>query len=269
MSETTAPTPASISSPTGAPPAPVQAGPAVGFLALMRWSLAATGAMLPLIVIVQAMLAAGIIIGFGLVIGEITPESALFLSTGAPTILLLTVGLVIVPQGVSRARASGALDYQRSLPVARPLLLLVDLVVWALIALPGVAVGLLAARLRFDLSYSFDWPLLIAASVLVTTMATAVGYAIAVSLPPVPAQLVSQVLVFFVLLFSPITFPAERLPQWFQLLHDVLPIRPAADLLRAGIAAHSVSAEPRDLVVLVAWTALGLLVTGRALVRRR
>src|SRR5699024_9957975 len=125
---------------------------------------------------------------------------------------------------------------------------------WTLISLPGVAVGLLVARLRFALSFSFDWPLLIVAALLVTTMATAVGYAIAVSLPPVPAQLVSQVLVFFVLLFSPITFPAEQLPAWFQVLHDQLPIRPAADLLRAGIASQSFTAELRDLLVLLAWT---------------
>lgn len=251
------------------PLAPVRTGTLTGFLALMRWSLASTGAMLPLIVVIQAMLAAGIILGFGFVIGDITPQAALFLSTGAPTILLLTIGLVIVPQGVSRARASGAFDYQRALPVARPLLMIVDLVVWALIALPGVAVGLLVARLRFDLSFSFDWPLLVLASLLVTTMATAVGYAIAVSMPPMPAQMLSQVLVFFVLLFSPITFPLEQLPQWFQMLHDVLPIRPAADLLRAGIASESFTAELRDLLVLVAWTALGLVVTARALMRRR
>lgn len=251
------------------PLAPVRTGTVTALLALMRWSLASTGAMLPLIVIVQAMLAAGIILGFGLVIGDITPQGALFLSTGAPTILLLTIGLVIVPQGVSRARASGAFDYQRALPVARPLVMIVDLVVWALIALPGVAVGLLVARLRFDLTFSFDWPLLVFASLLVTTMATAVGYAIAVSMPPMPAQMLSQVLVFFVLLFSPITFPVEQLPQWFQMLHDVLPIRPAADLLRAGIAAESFTAELRDLLVLAAWTALGLVLTARALMRRR
>lgn len=257
--------------PSGAPEpiAPIQVSPGTGFITLMRWSLASTGAMLPLIVIIQAMLAAGIIIGFGFVIGEVTPEGALFLSTGAPTILLLTIGLVIVPQGVSRARASGAFDYQRALPVARPLLLIVDLVVWSLIALPGVAVGLLVAWLRFDLSFSFDWPLLIAASLLITTMATAVGYAIAVSMSPMPAQMVSQVLVFFVLLFSPITFPAAQLPSWLQVLHDFLPIRPAADLLRAGVAADVFTASGRDLMVLIAWTGLGLLVTGRALVRRR
>lgn len=263
MSETTAPTVAPR------PIAPTQVTAWTGFLALMRWSLASTGAMLPLIIIVQTMLAVGLIIGFGFVIGDVTADVALHLSTGAPTVLLLTVGLVIVPQGVSRARASGAFDYQRALPVARLVLLLVDLVVWALIALPGVAVGLLVAWLHFDLTYSFDWPLLIAAPLLITTMSTAVGYAIAVSMSPMPAQMVSQVLVFFVLLFSPITFPAEQLPQWFQALHDYLPIRPAADLLRAGIAGDVFTAHGRDLLVLIAWTGLGLLVTGRALVRRR
>lgn len=264
MSEATA-----VPIPRPHPLAPVQVSLGTSFRTMMHWSLAATGAMLPLIVLIQAMLAAGIIIGFGFVIPDITPASALFLSSGAPTILLLTIGLVIVPQGVSRAKASGAFDYQRALPVARPLLLLVDLVVWALIALPGVAVGLLVAWLRFELTFSFDWPLLILASLLVTTMATAVGYAIAVSLQPMLAQMVSQVLVFFVLLFSPITFPASQLPEWFQTVHVVLPIQPAADLMRAGIASGSFTADARDLLVLALWTALGLLITTRALVRRK
>ncbi|WP_114854042.1 ABC transporter permease [Brachybacterium sp. YJGR34] len=257
----TAPHPPSIT--------PVQVSPWRSLGMLLRWSLASIGAMLPLIVVVQAMLAAGIVIGFGLLIPDITAEAALFLSSGAPTILLLTIGLVIVPQGVARARASGALDYQRALPVARPLLLAVDLVVWTLIALPGVAIGLLVGHLRYDLAFSFDWPLLILASLLVTTMATSVGYAIAVSFPAMLAQLLSQVLVFFVLLFSPITFPASQLPDWFQRVHEVLPIQPAADLLRAGIAADTFTASGRDLLVLTLWTALGLLVTLRALVRRR
>lgn len=267
MSETTAaPT---VSAPRSEPVAPTRASLWTGFRAMLRWSLASTGAMLPLIVVVQAVLAAGIIIGFGFLIPDITPESALFLSSGAPTILLLTIGLVIVPQGISRAKAAGAFDYQRALPVARPLLLVVDLVVWALIALPGVAVGLLVAWLRYDIAFAFDWPLLIVASLLVTTMATAVGYAIAVSLQPMLAQMVSQVLVFFVLLFSPITFPAGQLPSWFQTLHAALPIQPAADLMRAGIASDAFAAGGRDLLVLVLWTALGLLVTTRALVRRK
>lgn len=268
MHETTAVS-AAPSRPGPDPIAPVQVGPWSSFRTLLRWSLASIGAMLPLIVVVQAMLAAGIVVGFGFLIPGITPDSALFLSSGTPTILLLTIGLVIVPQGVSRARASGALDYQRALPVARPLLLLVDLVVWTLIAVPGVAIGLLVAWLRYDLVLSFDWPLLVLVSLLVATMATAVGYAIAVTLPAMPAQLVSQVLVFFVLLFSPITFPVGQLPGWFQALHAVLPVQSAADLMRAAIASDVFTADGTDLLVLASWTALGLLLTTRALVRRR
>lgn len=249
--------------------APVQVSLWASFRTLVRWSMASIGPMLPLIVVVQAALAAGIVLGFGLLIPDITSDASLFLASGAPTILLLTIGLVVVPQGVSRARASGALDYQRALPVSRPLLLAVDLAVWTAVALPGVAIGLLVAWLRYDLVYSFDWPVLVISSVLVTTMATAVGYAIAVSMPAMLAQLISQVLVFFVLLFSPIAFPAERLPDWFQLVHTVLPVQPAADLVRAGIASDIFTASGRDLLVLTVWTALGLLVSLRALTRRR
>lgn len=255
--------------PRSATIAPVQVSVGTSFLTLARWSLASIGAMLPLIVVIQAALAAGIVIGFGFLIPGITPESALFLASGAPTILLLTIGLVIVPQGVSRARASGELDYQRALPVSRPLLLLVDLMVWILIALPGVAIGLVVAWLRYDVAFTFDWPLLILVSILVTAMATSVGYAIAVALPAMLAQLLSQVLVFFVMLFSPITFPASQLPEWFRSLHAVLPIQPAADLLRAGVAAEAFPADGRDLLVLASWTALGLVVTFLALVRRK
>lgn len=251
------------------PLSPVQVSLWTSFSALLRWSLASIGAMLPLIVVVQAMLAAGIVVGFGFLIPDITPETALFLASGAPTILLLVIGLVIVPQGVSRARASGALDYQRALPTSRLLTLLVDLVVWTLIALPGVAIGLVMAWWRYDVSFSFDWPLLVLVSVLVTTMATALGYAIAVTFPAMLAQLLSQVLVFFVLLFSPITFAAGQLPDWFQAMHKVLPFQPAADLMRSGIASEAFPAQASDLLVLSLWTALGLLVTSLALSRRK
>ncbi|WP_152188164.1 ABC transporter permease [Georgenia satyanarayanai] len=249
-------------------PAPVQVSLGTTYTTLLRWQVAQIGPLLPLVVVIQALLAAGIIIGFGFLIPDIDPATALFLSTGAPTVLLLTIGLVIVPQGVARARTDGTFAYMRSLPLARPLLLAADLTVWLLIALPSVAVGVVVAQLRYDLDLSFDWPVLVAAALLVTLMATAVGYAIAVSLQPMLAQLVTQVLVFFVLLFSPITFPASQLPTWFQTVHDVLPARPGADLLRAGLASDVFDASGRDLLVLVVWCVLGVAVTLRALVRR-
>ncbi|NLG20333.1 MAG: ABC transporter permease, partial [Actinomycetales bacterium] len=158
--------------------------------------------------------------------------------------------------------------YMRSMPVWRPLLLAADLTVWVIVALPSVAVAVLVAIWRYRITLSLDWPVLVAGTVLVTVTAAAVGYAIAVTLPPLLAQLVTQVLVFFVLLFSPITFPLEQLPQWFQAVHDWLPARPGADLVRAGLASDTFAASGRDLLVLAAWCVAGLTVSLRALVRR-
>lgn len=251
------------------PVAPVETSLWVSFRTLLRWQLAQLGPMLPLLIVIQALLAAGIIIGFGLIIPDITEESALFLSTGAPSVLVFTMGLVLVPQAVAQSRAAGTFTYMRSLPLPRPLLLVGELLVWSMIALPSVAVAVLVAWPYYDLSLSLDWPVLLASTVLLATTSTAVGYAIAVTLPPMLAQLISQVLVFFVLLFSPVTYPADRLPDWFQWVHDVLPIRPGADLLRAGLASEAFEASARDLMVLLAWCLVGVFVSVRALVRRR
>ncbi|AUS81409.1 ABC transporter permease [Actinoalloteichus sp. AHMU CJ021] len=259
---------------TLSPPAPRSAGvpPRIGIWLsygnLLRWMMAQTGAMLPFVIVVQALLAAGIIIGFGFVIPDIDTSSAQFLSTGTPTVLLMFIGLVMVPHSVAQARTTGTFTYLRSLPVPRPLLLMADLAIWLLVALPSVAVAVVVAHLRYGFGYSFDWPVLLTASILAAVTATAVGYAIAVSLPPLITQLVTQVLVFFVMLFSPVTFPASQLPTWFQAVHDVLPFRAAADLLRAGLLADTYTASWRDLVVLLAWCALGVAVGIRALTRR-
>lgn len=235
---------------------------------LLRWTMAQIGAMLPFVIVVQALLAASIIIGFGFIIPDIDTSSAQFLSTGAPTVLLMVIGLVMVPHGVAQARTTGAFTYLRTLPVPRPLLLLAELTIWLAVCLPSVAVAVLVAQLRYGFGYSFNWPVLLTASILIAVTAAAVGYAIAVMLPPLITQLVTQILVFFVMLFSPVTFPASQLPAWFQTVHDVLPFRPAADLLRAGLLADTYTTTWQDFLVILAWCALGVTVGIRALVRR-
>jgi ABC-2 type transport system permease protein len=257
-----------IAVPTPLPGARPRAAISTAYLTLLRWQLAKLGPILPLVVIVQVLMAAGLVIGFGFLIPDITPAAALFLSTGVPTVLLLTIGFVLVPNMVSQARLDGTFAYQRALPVPRPLLLLADLTVWSLVALPGIAVAMVIAWLRYDLALAVNWPLLVATAVTITVTATAVGYMIAVALPPALSQLVSQALVFFVLLFSPVSFPTGQLPGWFQAVHDVLPIRPAADLLRAALASGTFEVRGRDLAVLLAWCVVGVLVSVRALVRR-
>lgn len=236
---------------------------------MVRWNLAQTGMMLPVIIVVQAMLATGLIVGFGFLIPDIDDVTALRLSTGTPTVLLLMLGLVIVPQGVSTARTNGTFTYLRSLPVPRTLLLMADLLTWLAVALPGMVLALVVAVWRFGISFEFAWGTLLLGAALVTITATAVGYAIAVSVQPMAALALTQVLGFLVMLFSPINFPAQQLPDWYQKLHHYLPVESGANLIRAGLASGTFQWHWRDLAVLSVWTVIGLAISLRALSTRR
>ena len=245
------------------------ATPMTSYTTLVRWTLSQIGAFMPLIVVIQAVLAAGMIIGFGLLVPSIDDATILFLSTGAPTVMLLLIGLVIVPQGVATARNNGTFHYLRTLPAPRWLHFFADLTVWILVAAPSLVVAVLVARWHYDVAFTIDVPVLVAGTLLVTVTGTSVGYAIAVMFPPMISQVLTQVLAFFVMLFSPINYPASQLPQWFQTVHDYLPFESGAALIRAGLASAQFDWEWSDLATLAAWAIVGVVISLRALVRRR
>lgn len=234
---------------------------------LTQWQLRRQSASLPILVIVQALLAVGTVLGFGIIMGEMSGTAALFLATGAPTVTLITVGLVMAPQMLSQAKTEGSSAWMMTLPVPRLAFLAADLTVWTLVALPGTLLALVAGVARYGIELSIA-PWALPAAVLVSLTAAAVGYAMAAVLPPTIAQLMTQLLIFAILLFSPITFPAERLPDWLAGLHRVLPVEPMAELIRAGLAQDAFAVPASSVAVLLAWCAGAVLLAAVALRRR-
>ena len=236
-------------------------------LLLAQWQFRRQAQALPLLVVVQVFLAIATVIGYGLIVGDPSPEVALYLATGAPTVTLITVGLVMTPQMLVQAKTEGSLDWLRTLPVPRSLFLVSDLLVWTLLALPGMILGVLAGALRFDITLS-PAPWLVGAAVLVSVTAASVGYAMATLLPPAVAQLLTQMLIFIVMLFSPVSYPADRLPEWLATVHEFLPIEPMAQLIRAGLAHDQFTVPGRSLVVLGVWCVASVLGAVAALRRQ-
>ncbi|WP_336250530.1 ABC transporter permease [Stomatohabitans albus] len=250
-------------------PDPVRTSPIRTYLTLLQWSFISTRPALPLIIAVQMLMGVSIIVGFGLLIPSLDLQTAMFLSSGAPTVMLSLVGFVVVPQALSEARANGLLDYQRSLPIPRMLLLCCDFTVWLFITLPGVAMGIVTGQLYYGFVFPIDWPLLFISAVLVALMSTAIGYAVAMACPRMIAMVVSQLLAFFVMLFSPISFPPSALPSWFQTVHLWLPFQAAGDLIRSALLPVQYPLELRDIAILGIWTLIGLVIASRILVRRQ
>jgi ABC-2 type transport system permease protein len=234
---------------------------------LVQWQFRRMSSFLPMLVVVQILLAVTTVLGYGLLVGTPPPEQALYLATGASTVTLVMVGLVMTPQLVAQARTEGSLDWMRTLPVPRTVFLGADLALWTLIALPGMVLGVVAGALKFDVHLSLS-PWLPLAAVAVSLTSACVGYAIACLLPPQVAQLASQVLVFVVLLFSPVSFPASRLPGWLATAHHWLPIEPMADAIRATLVRDSFAMPARSTAVLGVWLAASVAGAAWALRRR-
>ncbi len=234
---------------------------------LLQWQFRRMSRLLPLLVVVQILLAATTVLGYGLLVGTPPPEQALYLATGASTVTLVMVGLVMTPQMVAQARTEGSLDWMRTLPVPRPLFLGADLALWTIIALPGMVLGVVAGAAKFHVALSLS-PWLPVAVLVVSLTSACVGYAIACLMPPQVAQLISQVLVFVVLLFSPVSYPVSRLPGWLAEAHHWLPIEPMADAMRAGLVSDRFAMPVRSTIVLAFWCLASLAAATWSLRRR-
>lgn len=237
------------------------------YVLLIRWQALRQKLMLPLAMAVQGLFAFGIVAGYPLLFPEIDRGTILFLATGAPAISLLMMGLVAVPQVVAQRKTEGSIEYTRSLPIPRLAFLLADLTVWTVVVLPGTLVAIAIGALRFGLDLSVS-PLVVPAFLLVAVTATCVGYALASAVPPMVAGVVSQVLIVVVLMFSPLNFPAERLPDWLRALHALLPIQAMGEVIRGSLASTTFPLAAPAFLVLGAWCAASLGVALVALNRR-
>lgn len=237
------------------------------FVLLTRWQVLRLQGTLPLAVVLQVLFAFGIVVGYPLLFPQIDQMTVLFLATGAPAITLITMGLVFLPQVVAQARTEGSLEYMRSLPVPRMLFLAADLTVWLAIALPGVVFAVVIGAWAFDLALSVSITI-VPAVLLVAVTSAAIGYAMASVLPPMVAMLLTQALVFGVLIFSPINFPSERLPGWLQDIHAVLPVQSMAEVIRGSLASQTFPLTAGPFLLLGTWCLLSLGLSYLALRRR-
>jgi ABC-2 type transport system permease protein len=234
---------------------------------LLKWNLLRQRHFLPFMALIQALLAGGIILGFSFLIPQADQQAALYLATGAPTVVLIVVAMVAAPQEVAGQKRQGIFDYYRAMPVPRLAMLAADATVWVVIAVPGVVLALVMAAARFDLRFAVS-PLVVPALLLVMVAAVAVGYGIAYASPPQVTQMITQVVVFVALMFAPVNYPAERLPDWFATVHEFLPFQYMAQAMRETLDVPPAGVPALPFLVLAAWGAVGLAATARIMTRR-
>lgn len=238
------------------------------YVLLLRWQFLRFRNTLVLIVVVQVALALGIVYGLAFLFESVDPTTTLFLSTGAPTLTLLVMGLTVVPQEVSQAKVTGRLEYLSSLPVPRLANLAADVTFWLLAQLPGTVLALVVASIRFDFGLRVGVAV-VPALLLVALTSACVGYAMAMALEPHVAQQLTSFISIAILLFSPVNFPIGRLPPVLRAIHRVLPVSYMADLVRWSLTGRFATQIGLAFAVAGAWCVASLAGSYRIAVRRR
>jgi ABC-2 type transport system permease protein len=180
---------------------------------------------------------------------------------------LIILGLNVVPQEVAQAKIAGRYDYWRALPVSRLAPLVAEVTFWLLVQLPGTALALVVAAMRFDVGLHVGWTVVPAIAFVALTGAS-VGYGMAATLAPEVTGSVTSFISLAVLLFSPINFPADRLPGVLQAIHRVLPVQYMADVVRGSLTGKWADPAAVAFAMVGVWCAVGLSLSYRAAVRR-
>ena len=239
------------------------------YRAMLRWQFTDMRLLLPMTVLVQLLSGVGLVIGFGLLIPEITQRLALFLSTGAVVVSLVIVGVIMGPQLIAQQKASGSYDFMWSLPVPRSAASAAWVTLNASIAIPGMLGALVAAILRYNVA--FDVTLMVVPAVGLTLLTgTLLGYALAHGIPkPDITQLISQLLIFVIFGFSPVSYPIENLPGWLATVNEYLPFYPMANVVRDSLTDGIATNVGRSYLVLSIWAVLASVISAAVLRRRK
>ncbi len=181
---------------------------------------------------------------------------------------VISIGCTISSPVIANAKSEGHVDYIRALPIPRILISLADLCIWLIAILPGVFIlcytGLSSLFCPIkcvnsgcfrDVSYLSNNDQSRICNCLYFFSQNIV-------------TLMSQLILMIGLMFSPIMYPASRLPDWINHLYHVLPFVPSVNLLRACVYGHD-RISLFDFTILIIWILLTQLLILRVLYKEK
>jgi ABC-2 type transport system permease protein len=240
-----------------------------GYRAMLRFDLASFRDWLLPFLLVQILMGAGMALIYGFYLGDMPKPVATYVATGAPTMSLIPLGMALVPSLVALRKLDDTYDFMWSLPVPRMMTALSSFTLFTLVTIPGFFVTLLIVGWRYDIDLRIS-AAVVPAMLLTSLMASSVGFGIghAVAEPRL-TNLITNLIIFTVTMFSPIAFPIENFPNWLAAAHRVLPFWHMANVIRDGLTDGLVADVTRSYLVVGAWTVGAWLVTAWTVGRRR
>jgi ABC-2 type transport system permease protein len=239
------------------------------YRAMLRFEVINLRVYLAIALLVQILMGAGMAIMYGFYLGDLSPRGQLWIVTGIPALAIFPIGFVVVPNVIIQHKLQDTYDFVWSLPVPRMASAAATFTIFTLLSIPGALVALGVAWWRYDVDLTFSWAV-IPALLAVSLMATSVGFGVGNAIPdPRVTNLLLNVLVFSVLLFTPIVVPIDLFPGWLAGFHRVLPFWHMANVLRDSISTGLVDGVATSYGVVALWTVVSWAVASWVVGRRK
>ena len=221
-----------------------------------------------IISIVNIAMAFGLILGFSYIIPDISDSTARFLITGTVTQMMVTIGLVALPQNLSEMKHDGRVEYFFTLPISREAYLLSLVTVAFIQSLPSMVLALLFGAWYFEVSLALDPALVLVAQLAVLSLA-GIGVTLAVISPHQQlTNVLTQLIIFYVLFFGPVLLPESQLPVALRHISDFMPTSYIADAIRGSTTDLPGTHLGRSLAVMAAFGLFSMTLSAIS-VRRR
>lgn len=253
-------------------PAGARSGPGFwfdGYRSMFRFEAMNLRRYLTIGLVVQVLMGAGMALMYGYYFGELTPTQQAFIVTGTPVLAMVPVGFAMVPASIMDHKIKNTYDYVWSLPVPRTAAAAATFSIFTGLAIPGTALAIAVSTMVYDIELQMSW-LVVPAVILTAAMATSVGFAMGhvISRPRV-TTLIMNMVIFLVLLFSPIVVPIEQFPDWWASVQRALPFWHMSIVIRDGLTDGMVtSSVASSYAVLAIWTLIAWVAAAWVVARR-
>ena len=220
------------------------------------------------IILIHIALTLGLVVGMGFLIPDVSDTTARYLITGTATQSFVTVGLVMLPQMIAESKERGRLEYFLTMPISREAYVLSLITVVAVTSLPAVAFCLAFGAWHYDISFALEPAFVLVMALAVLSLA-GVGVAMAVYTPHLQVvNALTQLIIFYVLFFSPVLLPESQLPDALRYTAMLAPPTYAADAVRATLTDLPETNLARDLVFMTGAACASIALSAFAIRRR-
>ena len=173
------------------------------------------------------------------------------------TIAILAGGVMGLPLLVSDYRHRKVLKRFKVTPISRAMILMVQLVVYALYSVASLILIFITATVFFDFYMIGSWGLFLISHALTMLSMFSIGMMVGGVAPNVKiAGVIASLLYFPMLIFSGATLPYEVMPEALQRLADFMPLTQGIKLLQATSLGLPIDSVLMPIIVMISLTIL-------------